>query len=71
MREELNRILAKESLEDADINILAKNKGLLSQEEKVRLGFITVSAPIVKAPEVVAEPFVEGEPVAKKTRSKK
>lgn len=70
MREELNRILAKESLEEADIKILVQNKGLLSQEEMVRLGF--ASAPVaVVAPEVKEEAQVTPEPVVKKTRSKK
>lgn len=82
MREELNRILAKETLSDADINILVKNIDFLSQEEKVRLG---LSAPVqVKEPIVVEEEkklevnpikeeviFVDEAPKAKKTKKKK
>lgn len=45
--------MAKESLSDSDINILMKNKSLLSQDTLVRLGLAT--AP-VKEPVVVAEP---------------
>jgi len=74
MREELDRILAKESLNDADINTLAKNIGLLTQEEKVRLGFI--SAPVdvkssevdekVSSPEVVVPEVAESKSVARR-----
>ncbi len=73
MREELNKILAKESLEEADIKILVQNKGLLTQEELVRLGFITVATPVSEILEVkpVKEVEFTPEPVVKKTRSKK
>jgi len=73
MREDLKRILAKETLSDTDINILVKNKDFLSQEEKVRLG---LSAPVQKEePIVVEEPKVEEKievkPVKKGKTSKK
>lgn len=74
MREELNKILAKGSLEDTDVNTLAKFQHLLSQEEKVRLGFVPapVKAEVVKQVEVAPEaPAPVPEKKVKKVSKKK
>lgn len=68
MRSEIDRILSKESLVDADINLLAKNMGLLTESEKVRLGFITSPVVIAKVEEVIKEVV---EPVVKVKKSSK
>lgn len=60
MREIIDNILAKESLSDADVNILAKNIGILTIGEKVRLGFIPAPKEVVEVTpkeEVVVEPI--------------
>jgi len=66
--DEIRRILAKESLDDTDINILMKNKGLLDQDALVRLGLAT--AP-VKEPVVVEESKKEAPAPIKVKRAKK
>ena len=71
MDEIIRQILSKESLSDADINILVKNKGLLSQDVLVRLGLAAV---VVVKPEVlpVIEPVIEAPIVsAPKKRGRK
>ena len=70
MREELEKILAKGSLDSADVDKLAKNKAYLTQEELVKLGWATAPVANKVVMEPVAEPKVVVEPV-KKTRSKK
>ena len=72
MREEITKILAKGSLEDADIKVLVKNMHLLTQEEKVKLGFAQAPAPEVKElvveAEVVKAPEAEKASKAKRTK---
>lgn len=68
MREIIDNILAKESLSDADVNILAKNIGILTIGEKVRLGFIPApkeAVEVTPTEEVVAEPVKKVRKTAK------
>jgi hypothetical protein len=72
MKEIINQILAKEFLSDSDINILMKNKNLLSQDVLVRLGFVTAPVKelevVAKTEKTVETPVVS---VAKVSRKKK
>jgi hypothetical protein len=70
MREKIDQILSKESIEDADIKVLVRNMNLLTESEKVRLGFIP--APVVEGPVKVVEPeAVAVAPKAKRASKKK
>lgn len=70
MREIIDNILEKESLSDADVNILAKNIDILTIGEKVRLGFIPAPKEVTEVKEAIPEVVAEPVKVKKATKKK-
>jgi len=64
MQEIIDQILAKGSISDSDVNILMKNKHLVSEDALVRLGLVTAPAKEL----VVEEPKVSKPIKAKKAK---